>query len=44
MPQNRPTSDFISTIGFGFVTVSPDNRVPSPPARMTTFMRTSRSC
>src|SRR2546427_377392 len=29
----------ISTMGFGLVSVSSERRVPSPPARMTTFMR-----
>ncbi len=28
----------ISTIGFGFVTVSSARRLPTPPAKMTTFM------
>jgi hypothetical protein len=28
----------ISTIGFGFITVSSERRVPNPPAKITTFI------
>ena len=32
--------DLISTIGFGLTSVSSASRVPRPPAKITTFMRT----
>src|SRR5437016_5400590 len=41
MMCQRIGSPPISTIGFGFSAVASCNRVPRPPARMTTFMAAS---